>query len=353
MSSQEGISNKFSPALNIAAYLIIIGCIMYASAIITPLLLAFFISIICAQPIQWMQKRKVPQGIAILLVFVFVISLFIGLGEMIGSSLSSFSENEAVYEKNLREMSTGVVSFFNDKGINLSFDKVSNLFDPSKLMGVTAGVLSQLGGFMSNSLTILFLVFFLLFELDSIQVKVKAAVKGTTDSLAFIGVIIASIRHYLSIKTLTSFITGLTVWIALSILGLDYAILWALIAFLLNYIPTIGSILAAVPAVLFALIQLGFGGALSTIIIFAVVNMVIGNVVEPKMMGKGMGLSTFVVFFSLLFWGFVLGTVGMFLSIPLTMTIKVILEQNPNTKSIAIFMGTQEEAQTILDNRKD
>ena len=109
--------------------------------------------------------------------------------------------------------------------------------------------------------------------------------------------------------------------------------------------------MAAIPAILFSFIQLGFIGMFWTGLIFVIVNMVIGNIVEPKMMGKGLGLSTFVVFFALLFWGFVLGTVGMFLSVPLTMVFKIMLDQNPNTKGIAILLGTQEEAQLILDNK--
>ena len=148
-----------------------------------------------------------------------------------------------------------------------------------------------------------------------------------------------------------SLLTGFLVWLALTIIGVDYAIIWALIAFLLNYIPNIGSIIAAIPAVLFAFVQLGFGGALWTTFVFIGVNMIIGNLVEPKVMGKGLGLSTFVVFISLLFWGFVLGTVGMFLSVPLTMAIKIMLAQNEQTKWIAILLGTQEEAQVIIDER--
>ncbi|WP_297708083.1 AI-2E family transporter, partial [uncultured Eudoraea sp.] len=121
---------------------------------------------------------------------------------------------------------------------------------------------------------------------------------------------------------------------------------------LLNYIPNIGSFIAAVPAVLFAAVQLGLEGVLWTGIVFVVVNVVIGNIVEPKMMGKGLGLSTFVVFLSLLSWGFMLGTVGMFLSVPLTMAIKIMLEQDSNTKWLAIALGTEDEAQAIIDNQK-
>ena len=147
--------------------------------------------------------------------------------------------------------------------------------------------------------------------------------------------------------------TGVLIWIYLLIIGVEYAILWGLIAFLLNYIPNIGSIIAGIPAVLFALVQMGLGGALWVAGGYVVVNVTIGNFVEPRMMGKGMGLSTLVVFLSLIFWGYVLGTVGMFLSVPLTMTVKIILEQNEKTQWIAVLLGTQEDAQAVLEKKKE
>ena len=142
---------------------------------------------------------------------------------------------------------------------------------------------------------------------------------------------------------------GLLLTAILLALRIRGAILWGLIAFLLNYIPNIGSFIAAVPAVLFAMIQLGTGGVIATIVVFVVANIVIGNVVEPRIMGKGLGLSTFVVFFSLIFWGFILGTVGMFLSVPLTIAIKIILEQYPSTRGFAIALGTKDEAQHVVE----
>ena len=223
---------------------------------------------------------------------------------------------------------------------------------PAKIFSFTQSLLGSIGSAMGSVFTVFFLVIFLLFEMDSIPVKITAIFKGQHDSLSYLRVMGANIRHYLSIKTVVSLLTGFLVWVALKIIGVDYAIIWALIAFLLNYIPNIGSILAAVPAVLFAFVQLGFGGALWTTLVFVAVNMVIGNVVEPKVMGKGLGLSTFVVFVSLLFWGFVLGTVGMFLSVPLTMAIKIMLAQNEQTKWIAILLGTEEEAQVIVNDKQ-
>lgn len=351
MENKELSLTRSSVAVDIAAIIVIIAGVMYAASIVTSLLLALFISIICAQPITWLQKRKVPQGVAITMVFIGIVGIFIGFGELIATSFSSFSEDAPLYEKNLEEMWQSVIVFFSHYGIDINIEEMTNTFDPSKIMGVTAGFLAQLGGFMGNAFTIFFLVLFLLLELDTFPIKTKAIIKGTAESLNYLNTISESIRHYLSIKTLTSLLTGLLVWVSLAIIGVDYAIIWGLIAFLLNYIPNIGSIIAAVPAVVFSLIQMGLSGVLWTTVVFVAVNMIVGNAVEPKMMGKGMGLSTFVVFLSLLFWGFMLGTVGMFLSVPLTMTIKIMLEQNPKTKWIAIVLGTKEEAQVMIDNK--
>jgi predicted PurR-regulated permease PerM len=343
---------KTSVAVNFAAFIIIIAGLMYGASIVSQLLMALFISIICAQPIMWLQKKKVPQSLSVAIVFIAIIALFIGFGELISNSLSSFSDNTSQYEQNLNAMGASIVEFLKTRGIDISSDKIAGMFAPSKIMGLTAGILSQLGGFMGNTLTIFFLVIFLLLELDSISLKSKAIMMNSTASIEYLTTIGKSIRHYLSIKTLTSLLTGVLVWICLEIIGLDYAIIWGLIAFLLNYIPNIGSIIAAVPAVLFAVVQMGFGGAIWTTGIFIAINMTIGNAVEPKMMGQGLGLSTFVVFLSLIFWGFILGTVGMFLSVPLTMAIKIMLEQNPNTRWIAIILGTEKDARALLDEEK-
>ena len=121
---------------------------------------------------------------------------------------------------------------------------------------------------------------------------------------------------------------------------MDYPVLWGTLAFLLNYVPNIGSILAAVPAALLAFVQLGVGSALLTVLGFLVVNNVLGNLVEPKLMGKGLGLSALVVFLSLVFWGWVLVPLGMILSVPLTSLVKIALESNEETRGLAIVLGS-------------
>ena len=148
-----------------------------------------------------------------------------------------------------------------------------------------------------------------------------------------------SVKEYLAIKTLVSMGTGGVITLWLYILGVDHYMLWGVVAFLLNYIPNIGSIIAAVPAVLLALVQLGAPAAGLTGLGYIVVNTVMGNMVEPRYMGKGLGLSTLVVFLSLVFWGWLLGTVGMLLSVPLTMILKIALEYNPDTRWLALLLS--------------
>lgn len=342
-----------NPIIIFASFIIIIAGLMNAVSIVNAILMGLFISIVCAQPIAWLQSKKVPQTLALFIVLIGVTAVFIFFIEVIGSSLSSFSKNVDVYEENLREMGNLILTRLESRGFSPSMSKISNLIDVSKVMNITASLLSRLGSFMGNALTIFFLTVFLLLELDSLDIKSKVVYHNSKKSYSYFNTIVSNIRHYLTIKTITSLFTGFLVWISLRIIGIDYAVIWALIAFLLNYIPNFGSILAAIPAILFALIQQGFDGAFWTGLIFLVVNMIIGNIVEPKMMGRGLGLSTYIVFVSLLFWGFVLGTVGMFLSVPLTMALKIVLEQNPKTKNIAVFLGTENEAITLLKKQDE
>ena len=211
-----------------------------------------------------------------------------------------------------------------------------------RILDFTVKAVNELVNMMGNAFLVFLTILFMLLELSSLSYKVRTVFTGPAESFGYLEKIIYSIRRYLGIKTIFSVVHIILLYIALSIIGLDYAILWALIAGLLNYIPNIGSIIAAVPALLFALVQLGTGGALWTLVSFMAVNNILGNFIEPRIMGRGLGLSTLVVFISLIFWGFVLGTAGMFLSVPLTITIKIVLEQNEKTRWIAVLLGTPE-----------
>ncbi|MCX6285900.1 MAG: AI-2E family transporter [Bacteroidetes bacterium] len=352
MNSKSIGSMEGSPVIKVAALIIIIAGVIYAKSIITTFLLALFISIICAQPISWLEKKRIPRWLALIIVILGLIILFSGFAFLIGGTVSSFSSNVSKYESTLTAISNSFIQVLNEKGLKIRPDQVSNFIQPARILEFTASAVNGLLNMMGNTFLIFLIILFMLMESGSFSVKAKAILSGSDESISYFSTIIKNIRHYLGIKTLVCLSIGILIYVALLIIGVDYPLLWALIAGLMNYIPNIGSIIAAVPAVLFALVQLGLGGAFWTLGSFLVINNVLGNFVEPRVMGKGLGLSTLVVFLSLLFWGFILGTVGMFLSVPLTMTIKIILEQNEKTRWLAILLGTPAEAKIYLRHKR-
>ena len=352
MDNSKRQSSLIPPSLNFAAFIIIIAGIMYASSLLKPLLLAIFISVICAQPMAWLARKKVSHGLSILIVLIGVNVVLILIGQLIGRSIARFTADAPIYAERLNQVAGSTFQSLNEMGMDISTDHLKTMFDMGKVMSTTAGMLGDLGGIMGKTLIVMFIVVFILMELNAFAVKTLAIVDAPNKSLNYLPKIGNSIRHYLGIKTLVSLGTGFLIYMGLSIIGVQYAVLWGMIAFLLNFIPNIGSFLAMIPAILFALVQVGLGGAIWTMVTFLSVNLVMGSIVEPRVMGVGMGLSTLVVFLSLIFWGFVLGSVGMFLSVPLTMTVKIILEQNEKTKWIAILLGTQKEAEVVIERRK-
>jgi predicted PurR-regulated permease PerM len=161
--------------------------------------------------------------------------------------------------------------------------------------------------------------------------------------------VFGAVNRYMVIKTLASLATALCIWLWLRIFGIDFAALWGILAFLLNFIPFVGVILMTIPAVLMALVQTDLQTSLLVALGYVVINTVIGSFLEPKIMGRGLGISTLAVFLSLLFWGWVLGTVGVFLSVPLTIALIIALEASPQTRPFAILLGPEVTQQTDSD----
>jgi AI-2 transport protein TqsA len=352
MSNKSLGSMEGSPVVNIAALIIIFAGMIYAKSIITPFLLALFISVICAQPISWLEKKIIPRGLALIMVILVLIIIFSGFTFLIGGTLSSFSHNLSKYESTLTSISNSFIQFLNEKGLNIPKDQASNLIQPARILEFTASALNTLFNMMGNTFVIFLIILFILMEFGSFSIKAKAIQRESDKSLSYFSSILQNIRYYLGIKTLLCLSIGILSYVALLIIGVDYPLLWALIGGLLYYIPNIGFIIATIPTVLFALVQLGLSGALWTLGSFILIHNVIGSYIEPRIMGKGLGLSTLVVFLSLLFWGFILGMVGMILSVPITMTIKIILEQNEKTQWLAILLGTPADAKIYLQYKE-
>lgn len=325
--------------VNFAAFIVIIAGLKAATQLLVPFLLAVFIAVLCAPMMMWLKKKKVPSSLSLLMVAVLFVLITLTLSTMIGTSLAAFYQDLPEYEQKLQQQGSVVVSMLSGVGIVLDETILSSYIDPGAAMKMVAKIFSGLGGVLTNAFLILFSVVFILLEASDFPEKLKRALGSKTSALDQYQSFSDSVQRYLLIKTLVSIGTGVIVGIALAWLGVDYAILWAVIAFLLNFIPNIGSIIAAVPPMLIALIQLGPMSAALVAGLYVAINVLFGNVIEPRYMGRSLGLSTLVVFVSLVFWGWVFGPVGMLLSIPLTMVVKIALENSEKTRWLAVLLG--------------
>jgi len=337
--------NQLSPSLKtamlLAAIVIILAGIKTATPVIVPFILSIFIAIICNPALKALVAKGIPKGLAITLIISFVLLAGMSLANLVGKAVNDFSSQLPTYQNQLSAQFSGLSELLVTYNFPVEVNQLTEYFDPGAAMNVVTMIVSGFGGVMANLFLILLTVIFMLAEAASLPKKLHFALDDPNMRMAQIDQFLSSVNQYLAIKTMVSIGTGVIISLVLWAIGLDYWVLWGVLAFLLNYIPNIGSIIAALPAVLLAVVQLGLGWAGGVVILYLVVNIVMGNAVEPRYLGKGLGLSTLVIFLSLIFWGWLLGTVGMLLSVPLTMILKIGLESNSSTRWLAFLLGSE------------
>ena len=322
-----------------AACIIVIAGMKSAEAILVPFFLSLFIAVICTPPLLWLQRRGIPNALALLLIVLMIVFMSVFIVVIVGSSVAEFRDDIPLYQQRLTEITADLFAKLNSMGIPVDLAQIEESFNPNVAFSLVGTTLASFGNLMTNAFLILLTVVFILAEEVRFTDKLMRG-KSSEKTQDAIEKFKKGIHQYVAIKTLVSLLTGFTIMIWLWVLNVDYFVLWGLLAFLLNFVPTLGSILAAVPAVLLALVQLGVGDALLAGLGFVLVNFIVGNVIEPRVMGRGLNLSPLVVFLSLVFWGWVLGPVGMLLSIPLTMTVKIALESFDETRWVGAILSS-------------
>ena len=257
----------------------------------------------------------------------------------LGTSLNELARTLPQYRNYLYEPMQTVAPCLQRFGFTVSVVELNKYIDPNAVMTLVTGLLTQLSNAMSSIFLLLLTVVFMLLEVPQLPAKLQQLMSRPVEGMGAIQRALDSVSHYLVLKTAISLVTGLVVWGMLVLLDVRFAFMWGLLAFALNYIPNIGSVLAAIPPILQVLV---FGGLYEALVVLAgylAINLVFGNILEPRIMGRGLGLSTLVVFLSLIFWGWLLGPVGMLLSVPLTIIVKIALEQTVAGQSIAFLLS--------------
>jgi predicted PurR-regulated permease PerM len=343
-------AQKTNAVIIAAAVVVIIYGMQFAKALLIPFLLAAFIALITVRPMLWMQKKGVPAVLAALFIVLLVMLILTVVGTVVGRSIAEFTAALPTYQARLDSIVSDVLAFMAE---NLNGDDsiqdLGDLINPGRVMSFVTVFLNAMRGVLTSVFLIFFTVVFILLEASQLKTKIEAAFGKTDVQLDRPRLFLVNLGRYLGIKTLVSFATGFLAWLLTWSIGLDFPLLWGMLAFLLNYVPTIGSIIAAVPAIMLALIQLGPGEAVAVMIGFISINVAFGNLIEPRLMGYGVGISPLVVFVGLIFWYWVFGPVGMLLSVPLTMVVKLLLESEEETRWIAILLGSERDAKHTLD----
>jgi len=318
--------------LYIAATIITIIGLKFLSPFLIYLILSLFLTILIYPAINFMEKRGVPIILGYTIVAVAVVLIFSGMFLILTSSLKEFLNNANMYQEKFSSILNEINRYANEYGFKFDFNSLG-----VNIIPFVKAFLSRAGSILSGFLVVFIGVSFMIFETKNFGKKI-AIISNNKETLRLF---FKNTQKYFIIKTFTSALTGGLVALMLLYFKVPYAYLFGILAFVFNFIPVIGSIIAAIPGIIIALITYDVKTAVYVSIGYLIINNFVSNVLEPKIMGDGLDLSPAVVFFSLLVWGWVFGIVGMFLAAPLTMTLKLALMSNEKTKWIALLLSNK------------
>ncbi len=326
----------------LASVVVVVAGLKLAGSILSLFFLALVLAILTLPVMMWLRRHGVPSPIAILISVLLVAAVVGGLLLLASQAFAEFQARYPAYEIRLLllwgiwEAALAEVEL---PVVGNVFAALTDLFSFEAALDFATGTIQRVLALVTDTFLVLLIMVFILAEAAVFPRKLRMALGEGGDDSIRLTKIVREVQTYLTIKTLVSLATGITIGLFAAAIGLDFPVLLGLIGFVLNYIPTIGSVIASVPAVLLALIQFGLGSALGVGVVYLGINTVFGNIIEPNLMGRRLGLSTLVVVLSLIFWGWVWGPLGMFLSIPLTMILKILLENTPDLRWMAVLLG--------------
>ena len=341
LSDDDYRSIPLNATLALAALVVIIAGMKAGADLLVPLLLATFIAVVCTSPVQWLNRCGLSMRMSAFLTLMVLLAFISLIGLLVVNSFSTFVTALPEIESRLYEQYWDLLNALSSRGLAVNPDQINSLFEMEDEGSWMPALLGQLGNLFMQSTIVGLLVIFMLFETLNVREKVSRALENPAPSLKRFGEFSLTLKRYLAVKTVISLATGVLVWLSCLIVGVEFALLWGVLAFALNFIPNIGSALAAIPPVLLLLVAQD-GGPFQALLLasaYLVINFVLGNLIEPRVMGQALGLSTFVAFLSLVVWGWIFGAAGMLLSVVLTMTLKIALDSHPQTRWIARLLG--------------
>jgi len=317
--------------------------------VIVPFALALIISFILNPIIVFFQKRHIPEGLSILFVLILTFAILFMVGQLININVKSFLADVNQYETKYHDFKQSfleIVSIaegdYADSLKHKSFPAITAIIQNTSIKSIVTSILGSVSSILSDTFLVLLYLLFLLLSRDRLVHKLDIAFKSDTSSALkeIVKTITTQINKYIITKTWISLLTASLVTLVLWLFGVEFAFIWGLLTFLLNFIPNIGSIFATVFPAVFAFVQ--FDSLIPVVWVtlsLLLIQFLVGNIIEPKIIGQSMGISPIVVLFSLMFWGYAWGIIGMILAVPIAVLIKIIMDSISGLKPIGILIS--------------
>ena len=325
--------------LILAATVVVLAGIRLGAPILNPILFAVVFALLSSPLYSWMRRRGVPTPLALLIMLVGLTVILVGLFGFLSVSIGRFTGRLDSYAAQLDGITSELQTLLDRLG--LSTVDLSDVIDSSAIVGALGTVLSGVAGFLSDLFLILMITLFLIGEGPAMMNRLSSSLTQNNPQLAGAIVVGQYVVRQFGLRALINVITGAGVTALLLVLGVDFAVLWGVLTFFLSFVPYIGLVLAAVPAVVLALAEFGLSRALLVIAGIIVIDTLVENVLSPMMMGHGLSLSPTIVFLSFTFWIWLLGAPGAFLAIPITIFVAVMFGTFPETRWLSSLMTTR------------
>lgn len=335
--------NKVVTASLLIIVIFIAGVVLHlAKPVLFPFSLAVFLSFVLAPLEDFLARLKIPRAISIIFILVLTFFILYLLASLIYTTGKAFAAELPKYSQKVSSVLASIQEKYNITGAGWQPIDWASQFDLNKVGGILLDALGPFLSFISNLFLVLLFLIFIMAGRGQILPKIDRAFTRERASMVcgVIQNIDSQIQRYLAIKTVVSFFTGVFALIVLLLFGVDFAILFGLLTFILNYIPNIGSFIATAFPVFIAIFQFEtIWPAVWILVILVLIQQIMGTIVEPRLMGEGLDLSPLVILFFLFFWGWLWGVPGMILAVPIAAIVKIVISNIPDLDFIAVFMS--------------
>ena len=343
MNTRTPILPLVLTVVTLAAIFIVLLAMRVANAILAPILLAFVLAITTTPLLDWFIKKGAPSWLALILTILLIVIFILGLVWLVGNSVQNFSESISNYQQRFTEIERALGGLLAKLGVDVNNLGADQQTSPQGLLQLAASFVAGIVSGLSNfGLIILTTVFFLV-EALVMPRKVQSIAQASDAGVQRILLLFQELRQYMAINAGAGLLAAAVNVILLTIMGIQFAVLWGIFSFFLSFVPNVGFIISVIPPALMALLQYGPREMLIVIVAYIVINFLSDNVIKPRFIEKGVNISVLQSFLALILWGWVLGPIGAILAVPMAIIVQAIFNSRPETRWLGYIMGSGSE----------